>query len=87
MWIRQGEVGRERQYFKELTFCLGLFPVDRQHDAQTQASAGSAISHRYTGGNVEEGLLFGLARSVCSFALNDGLAAYSTSAHFVLGRL
>lgn len=49
------------------------FTIDRQHDAQTQASSGSAISHRYAGGNVAEGLLFGLARSVCSFALSDGL--------------
>lgn len=51
-----------------LQLLLRALPMDCQCDAQTQELAGSAISHEYIGGNVEEGLLLGLARRVCSFA-------------------
>lgn len=40
MWGWQGKA-----ILQEVCFCSGLFPMSCQHDAQTQVSAGSAISH------------------------------------------
>lgn len=64
---------QEKAILQELNFCWGLFPMGCQCDAQTRVSAGRAISHEHIGGNVEEGLLLGLARSLCSFAFSEWL--------------